>query len=777
MKPIDYAKQYISFGWSLIPIVPETKMPAIKWKKYQEQKATLLEIEEWLNKGWYLAVVTGDISGILIVDDDRVKNGLGEWGFDSPVIAKTQHNGKHYYYKYDREIHSHSNTELHVDLKAWHSYCLVPPFGGREWIKDPAENLSKLQPISDEIVRLIKSDKKTTVGVKTPLEMIDFINIPEGARTDSLYRIACSVFNRLPKDEGLRVLIGTNETYIPPLERREFEYQTLKAWDFVQLSREKEKQKPVTFKLTDTGNAELITSLYGDRVRFDHRRKRWLIWRGHRWQPDVDGEINRFAIQSARERYLLASKIEDTQKKVNLAKWAISSESKPKLDASIGILKNLVPVADSGDNWDRDNMLLSCPNGILDLRTGVLRDGKPEDRITMVCGVEFDPEAVCPRWERFVNEIFEENIELIHYVHKAVGYSITGAVNEQVAFFGFGFGSNGKSVFFKTISGILGDYAYDAPVSLLQRSSSSSSNSNDVASIEFKRFLVSSETLSTAKLNEQRLKSWTGGDRVTARYLYSEFFTFEPTVKPWLFINHKPSVEDDSYGFWRRVRMIPFNRTFAPHEQDKNLVETLKKEYSGILNWLLKGCLLWCSEGLDPTPEIVNLATQDYRQENDELAEFISDKCIKGEGISKASDLFKAYQKWAEEDQGLKGKDIMSKTAFGRRMTDKFDKVRSNKGFFYKGISVIGVGIQGNFVAECIVDGDSDKTIETSCPKDVLLKTTPDNTPEPETDKNTTPKISTVELAEKIFDVKARDLSENEIEDIEEHKDDLFWAK
>ena len=698
---IDFAKAYLDLGWSLIPIIPETKKPPIKWGEFQARRAGISEVEEWINKNWYLAVVTGDISGILIVDDDRVKNGLNEWGFDSPVVAKTQSNGKHYYFKYDREIHSHTNTQLHIDLKAWHSYCLLPPFKGRVWVRNPSDNLSKLQSIPDETVRLINSDMKQHDGTREPLNMADFVNIPEGARTDSLYRIACSIFNKFPKDEAIRVLAGVNQTYKPPLNNSEFNYQISKACEFVEknpkvshfVNKYKKISKQKNFKTTDTGNAEWIASLYGDKVRFDHRRKRWLIWQGHRWQPDIDQEINRYAIESARQRYLKASDINDSERKTKAAKWAISSESRTKLDSATSILKSILPIADPGDNWDLDNMLLSCPNGILDLKTNLLRNGRPEDRITMVAGTIFDPEAKCPRWKQFVNEVFEGNTELVHYVHKAVGYSITGEMREQVVFFCFGPGSNGKSVFFKTISAVLNDYAYDAPVSLLQRSYIGSNNTNDLASIEFKRFLVSSETLSTSKLNEQRIKGLTGGDRVTARYLYSEFFTFEPTCKPWLFINHKPLVDDDSYGFWRRVKMIPFNRTFKPEEQDKNLVVSLKKEYPGILNWMLEGCLLWQKEGLSPAPEIVNIATQSYREENDELSEFVADKCIE-KGNAKASELFKVYQEWAEKDQGLKGKDIMSKTAFGRRMTDKYSKAHHRKGWFYKGISLIGDGFE-----------------------------------------------------------------------------------
>jgi putative DNA primase/helicase len=439
--------------------------------------------------------------------------------------------------------------------------------------------------------------------------------------------------------------------------------------------------------LTDTGNAEMIAQDYGEKVRFDHKRKRWLIWNSHRWEPDTDGTINRIAIESAKKRYLNAANIPDSKDREKASHWAIQSESKIRIDAATGLSKNLYPITDAGLNWDTHQMLLSCPNGIVDLRTGELRDGKPEDRITMTTIVEYDPDAQCPRWEQFIDEVFEGNKDLTRYIHKALGYSITANVNEQVAFFCYGSGSNGKSVLFKTIREILGDYAYDAPASLLQRNAMAT-NTNDVAATEFKRFLVSSETLSTSKLNEQRLKGWTGGDNVTARYLYKELTTFTPTVKPWLFINHKPQVEDDSFGFWRRVRLIPFNRIFKGVDADKNLLIKLKFEYKGILNWLVKGCLLWQREGLDAVPDCVSQASKDYQIENDVLAEFIFDKCHEDiEAKVQASLFYKEYTQWAA-NQGYSPKDTLTHKNFSRKMSDKYRKGQMHGKFYYYGIMI-----------------------------------------------------------------------------------------
>jgi len=440
-------------------------------------------------------------------------------------------------------------------------------------------------------------------------------------------------------------------------------------------------------RLTDVGNAERIVELFADSIRFDHLRKRWLTWEGHRWQPDADGQVSRFAVEAARTRFSEAANEPDLATRSAIAKWAIASEAKNRLDAATGILKSLKPVADSGKDWDSEPMLFSCLNGVVDLKTGKLRPGRPEDRITMRSEVAHDSEATCPRWLQFLDEIFESNQEMISYVHKALGYSMTGDTGEQVVFIGHGTGSNGKSVFFATIRDLLGDYSMNAPTSLFQRNPFATS-SNDLAAIEFRRFLMCSEVLSSSKLNEQRIKQISGGDPITARYLYSEHFTFMPNAKIWLFLNHLPIIEDDSFAFWRRVRLLPFNVKFEKSTQDTQLAQKLKSEFSGILNWLIEGALLWQTEGLNQLPEVVRIATKEYQQENDVLAEFLDETCDEGEGLSvKSSMLFSTYNYWAENKK-LTGQDKISFTDFGRRMGDKYPKIRGKTGVFYRGLDL-----------------------------------------------------------------------------------------
>lgn len=450
---------------------------------------------------------------------------------------------------------------------------------------------------------------------------------------------------------------------------------------------------------TDTGNAEFLTCLFGKELRYDHRRHRWLLWSKQRWAPDTNGHIQRLAMEAARIQYNQAEKITDLRERTQVAKWAISSESRMRIDACISIARNLLPIADSGENWDPDPMLLGVANGVVELITGELREGQPNDRITMSTGVRFDPNAECPRWLQFLGEVFVDN-ELIDWLWRALGYTITGDVSGQCIFLCHGMGANGKGVFVSAIRASLGDYAYISPFSTFEQYQRSSIP-NDLAHLEFRRFVTSSETNDGTRLNEARIKALSGGDPITARFLHNEFFTFDPHLKLWLFVNHKPKVVDDSYGFWRRVRLIPFTRQFTGENEDRRLNYKLQNEVSGILAWLVRGCLEWQKRGLEPVPDVVKVATEEYRTESDVLSGFIDEKCIEHpEATIKASELYKEYKEWAET-QGMFGREVLTSTTFGRRMGDRYHKERTMAGVFYFGIGKKGENHEG-FMNSCV---------------------------------------------------------------------------
>ncbi len=298
-----------------------------------------------------------------------------------------------------------------------------------------------------------------------------------------------------------------------------------------------------SFALTDAGNAEWFAQLYGDDLRYDHARNRWLVWEGHSWAPDADGEIYRRAKEAARERFHSSVKIDDLNLRGKTAEFAVRSESRQKLDACLALAQTEHPIADAGTGWDSSPDLFGVANGVLDLRTGALRPGQRDDRITMRVALEYLPKASCPRWEQFLHQVFQCDAELIAFIQRAVGYSLTGSVLEQVLFLCYGTGANGKSVFLTTLRHLAGDYAMNIPFTVLELQQRANLT-NDLAAMAGRRLVTSSETNESTRLNEARIKALTGGDPITARFLYSESFTYDPVAKFWLAVNHLPQVRD-----------------------------------------------------------------------------------------------------------------------------------------------------------------------------------------------------------------------------------------
>jgi hypothetical protein len=224
-----------------------------------------------------------------------------------------------------------------------------------------------------------------------------------------------------------------------------------------------------------------------------------------------------------------------------------------RLEAALALAQSERPIADSGEDWDADPWLLAVANGVVDLRTGALSEGRPDDRITMHSPVPYDPEAQCPRWLVFLREVFGDDDELIDFIWRACAYSLSGLTNEECHFLCFGSGCNGKGTLNRVQRDILGDYAANTAFSTLEMSSRNGIP-NDLAALYGKRLVTASELNEAVRLNEARMKMLAGQDPVTARFLHGEFFTFVPNAKFWLAVNHKPMVNDDSTGFWRKIR-------------------------------------------------------------------------------------------------------------------------------------------------------------------------------------------------------------------------------
>jgi putative DNA primase/helicase len=435
---------------------------------------------------------------------------------------------------------------------------------------------------------------------------------------------------------------------------------------------------------TDAGNAERFVRLFKDDLRYCKSRKKWLTWDGHIWKVDEGGVADRGAIITARATYLAAASVNNKTIRGNLETWANSSESKARRNAMLNTAMNLKPVETVIYDYDRDQWLAAVENGTLDLATGEFREARREDYISMQFNVEYDSLANAPRWETFLKEIFAGDEELISWVQRAVGYSLTGDTREQVMFMLFGGGANGKSVFLEIISFLLGDYSANTPFSTFEASKRNEA-SNDLAALKGKRLVTAIETNEDRRLDEARVKSVTGQDEITARFLFQEFFTFRPAFKIWMAVNHKPIVKGTDRGIWRRIRLVPFTQNFEGQKADRGLTSKLKAELPGILNWALEGLRQWREKGLG-FAKAVEGASKEYQKESDLVQQWM-DECVTLDANEKTpcADAYASFKEWARE----RSYPSFSMNSFARNMTDKgFDRKSTGKRRVYVGLKL-----------------------------------------------------------------------------------------
>ena len=338
------------------------------------------------------------------------------------------------------------------------------------------------------------------------------------------------------------------------------------------------------------------------------------------------------------------------------------------------------------EQLDADPMLMNVRNGTVDLASGRLLSHQRKHGITKMAPARFDPVATCDRWRAFLHRIFEGDEELIAYIQRAVGYSLTGTVGEQCLFFLYGTGQNGKSVFVQTLLSVLGEYAQKAPTEMIMKQERSSGGATpDMARLRGVRLAVTAELDENQRMGEARVKDLTGADRIVARHLYREPIEFDPTHKLWIYGNHKPAIRGTDDGIWRRIRLVPFTVTIPSEEKDPRLTEKLARERDGILAWAVRGCLDWQRDGLG-LPGAVASATEAYRSESDRLAAFLEECCVVElcARVGK-SDLYAEYARWCEAS----GERPVSKRKLGQVLIERgFGEGRNERERFWTGLGL-----------------------------------------------------------------------------------------
>jgi P4 family phage/plasmid primase-like protien len=435
-----------------------------------------------------------------------------------------------------------------------------------------------------------------------------------------------------------------------------------------------------TRPLTEYGNAQRLHDLHGPYLRYVYDSKSWLIWSADAWSWDRDGATVRSyavalhqVIYKEGERYIVDAE--------HFGKWARKSQEERVVKAAVHLLSDFAPLRLPLAYVDADPFLIGFDQArqVIDLGSGTTRAAVPDDYVTKSLNVNTVGDAAkAERWIQFLDQIFGGDHELIDWLHRFCGYLLTGSTREQIFLFCHGLGANGKSVFIEVLKYILGDYARAiAPETLADSKRQGGSATPDLAALIGARLVMCNETEDNTAMAESLVKSLVSGDSMAVRPLYAAPIQFTPVFKLVMAGNHKPIVRGNDNGIWRRIRLIPFNRTFAPDERDPNLLAKLKAEAPDILAWMIEGCIKWLQQGLGDTPTTIEGATSEYREDQDIVGRWL-EECTKRDphGEESTTDLYDSYESWCLRN-GLRPS---STVVLGRRLSDRGFKPRKSNG-------------------------------------------------------------------------------------------------
>jgi P4 family phage/plasmid primase-like protien len=463
-------------------------------------------------------------------------------------------------------------------------------------------------------------------GHSTALDALS--RISEVSLTDAIFDAAAEAYNARCQ---------------PPWSGAEWEHKKSEAqrlhplgekFDATPTVADREDEVPDEQRFTDLGNARRFASAARGTFLYVHAWKAWMNYDGRRWVRDGAKATHELAAKVARGLFGLTAAAKSLEDQKAIADHALRSQRRDKVEAMVALASSVLPdLKTEPSGFDASADLLNVMNGTLDLRTGELRPHDPDDLITKLVPVTYDPDATAPTWERFLGDVLPDP-ETRAFLQRAAGYSATGHVREHALFFLYGKGRNGKGTFTRALASVLGDYVDVAPPGILL-ASQNERHPTDIVDLIGKRLVSAAETGENNAWNEERVKWLTGGDALKGRAMRENWrASFEPTHKFWVESNHEPRVRGVDEGIWSRIRKVPFKHQWrepgddAPERahlpiQDLGLREKLLAERPGILAWVVRGAREWYADGLG-TPREVREATAAYRAEQDLVGEFLT---------------------------------------------------------------------------------------------------------------------------------------------------------
>ena len=748
----------LALGWSIIPCDRNKKPLIPSWKPFQNRLPTPKELTHWTElhpSTW--SVITGSISGRITLDFDGE---LGRRTLQSLGLAPhriTPSGGYHVDFKHPgwhvQTLNSKSKREMGqwwpgLDIRADGGYAVFrgsTERGEYQWLRDPQPY--SLDVLPDDLREFLGLLQPPVITQKPPAMGRLHVAVRDGrVDTDLLVRRALDrVAGEGRNNAGLWLAIqlrdngysrmeaeavglgyaarcpatntkGNFEPYLPDEVRATmhevYSQPAREAWGAKKApdgraprqSRHESKSQERAGKRAsspapdllgylhnDHGNACRLIALYGEDLRYCYPLKKWLVWDG-RWAADAIGHAKRLAKETMLEFLRQAIHLG----KVDAEKFAQSCLDARRINSMLSMAECERYVRP--EQLDVDPNLLNFRNGTVDLRSGVLCPHRRADYITKLVHHNFYPDAKCPLWQEFIDEVMgggRDACEAAHeraqrfkdYLQRALGYSLTGSTIEKAVFVPFGSGDDGKSTLLSTFRRLIEEYAVVLQVDTLMVRQESNNTQADLADLRGARFVQTSETEEGQRLAQGKLKRITQGmGTIKAVRKYENPIEFKETHKLWIDTNHKPMIGDaDDMATFKRLHPIPFTVRIPADRIDKRLPDKLIAEAEGILAWAVAGAKRWYECGLKRPPE-VKAANDEWRCETDQLAQFIEECCVVGDRFAaQSSSLFGQYKRWCEDN----GERTMNIRAFGKKFGEKgFEKRHMEKGAQYQRIAL-----------------------------------------------------------------------------------------
>jgi putative DNA primase/helicase len=416
---------------------------------------------------------------------------------------------------------------------------------------------------------------------------------------------------------------------------------------------------------SDEALALRFAGRYASEWRYVAAFGKWLVHDGISWRIDETLEVVHLVRQICRE----------AATECRRRGLALSLASASTVAAVERLARSDRRLAATADQWDRDLWALNTPGGVLDLKTGAIRPHRPEDYMTKLAGTAPDPACSITTWQKFLDRVCGGSAELIAFLQRVAGYALTGSTAEHALFFLYGTGANGKSTFLNALTSALGDYHKTSPIETFT-ASNSDRHPTDLAGLRGARLVTSVETEEGRRWAESKIKSLTGGDQISARFMRQDFFEFTPIFKLVVAGNHKPGLRSVDEAIRRRFHLLPFTVTIPVEERDEALGEKLKAELSGILSWAIQGCLEWQTSRLAPPPAVRD-ATAAYLEAEDALAAWIEDAGeIDPDAWESSQALYRSWKSWCDRT----GEHTGSLKKFSQRLEDRGASIGMRKG-------------------------------------------------------------------------------------------------